>query len=495
MAESAKHKVTFAIGWSSLASVINYVMLFSRTFILVRFLAPNDFGIMALSLLLVTTIKQFSYMGLEQAVIQDTATTAKTMDTIWTVSIARGLLFFAIIIGVTPYYAAYFSEPALIPILTLVSFSAIFNGFRNSYVVASQKSLDFDLLFKLNVTTAVVEFITTVTLAIIYGDVIALAIGYLTGSITGCILSFVIFKSRPNLHFSTSEFLKLFHFGKWIFTGGIVIFLILNIDTFVVGKILGVVLLGYYQVAFRLANFAATDIVLTFSKALYPAYSYVKGDMHMLKKYFLTTIFFISVTVLPLMTLVGLYADSFVALFIGITWEEMVSPLKVLIIFGIFRSFASICGYIFWTLGCPKIQTMISLAQLLIIVLCIFPLISMFSITGAAWAVTAPLMLMSVVSFFCVFQLLKINFDDCIKYFLAPLSALLTLVITILTIQAYLPNISSITIFILNSFLLAFVYLLYLFIFDHFGSCIGRNLVMDLYNFIKNKRRQKLNQH
>ena len=104
----------------------------------------------------------------------------------------------------------------------------IFNGCRNSYVVASQKALDFDLLFKLNVITAVVEFITTVTLAIIYGDVIALAIGYLTGSVTGCILSFVIFKSRPNLYFSKSEFFRLFHFGKWVFSGGIVIFLILN---------------------------------------------------------------------------------------------------------------------------------------------------------------------------------------------------------------------------------------------------------------------------
>ncbi len=487
MAESAKHKVTFAIGWSSLASVINYVILFSRTFILVRFLAPNDFGIMALSLLLVTTIKQFSYMGLEQAVIQDTATTAKTMDTIWTVSIARGLLFFAIIIGVTPYYAAYFSEPALIPILTLVSFSTIFNGFRNSYVVASQKSLDFDMLFKLNVTTAVVEFITTVTLTIIYGDVIALAIGYLTGSITGCILSFVIFKSRPNLHFSTSEFLKLFHFGKWIFTGGIVIFLIINIDTFVVGKILGVVLLGYYQVAFRVANFAATDIVLTFSKALYPAYSYVKGDMHMLKKYFLTTIFFISVTVLPLMTLVGLYADSFVALFIGITWEEMVSPLKVLIIFGIVRSFGSITGYVFWTLGRPKIQTMISLAQLLLIVLCIFPLISKFSITGAAWAVTLPLMLTSIVSFFLTVKLLSINFDDCLTYFLSPLLAWVTLVFAILMIQTVFPNIPSIASFILNAIFLAFIYLGFLYIFDNFGSRKGRNLMMQLFEVIKNK--------
>jgi lipopolysaccharide exporter len=487
MVISAKHKVVKAIGWSSLASVINYVILFSRTFILVRFLAPDDFGIMALSLLLVTTIKQFSHMGLEQAVIQDTTTTAKTMDTIWTISILRGFLFFAIIIVVTPYYAEYFSESALIPILTVVSFTAIFNGFRNSYVIASQKSLDFDLLFKLNVITAVVEFITTITLAIIFADVIALAIGYLTGSVTGCILSFIIFKSRPTLHFSKSEFFKLFHFGKWVFTGGIVIFLIHNLDTTVVGKMLGVALLGYYQIAFRIANFAATDIVLTFSKALYPSYSYIKGDTQMLKNYFLTTIFFISVTVLPLMTLVGLYADSFVALFIGSTWAEMVSPLKVLIIFGVLRSFGSITGSVFWSLGRPKIPTMISTAQLLLVILCIFPLISKFSITGAAWSVTLPLMCTSIVSFFLTIKLLRINFDDCLTYFLSPLLALVTLVIAISIIHVFFPNITSIGIFLLNSIFLGFIYLVFLYIFDHFGSRKGRNLMTQLFEVIKNK--------
>ena len=187
------------------------------------------------------------------------------------------------------------------------------------------------------------------------------------------------------------------------------------------------------------------------------------------------------------MTLVGLYADSFVALFIGSTWGEMVSPLKVLIIFGIVRSFASITGYVFWTLGRPKIQTMISLAQLLLIILCIFPLISKFSITGAAWSVTLPLMCTSIISFFLTVKLLRINFDDCLTYFLSPLLALVTLVIAISILQALFPNIISIGTFLLNSIFLGFIYLVFLFIFDHFGSGKGRYLMAQLFEVIKNK--------
>ena len=91
---SNTNKVISSLGWSSLSSGLNYFILLARTFVLVRFLAPSDFGLMALSLLLVTVIKQFSSIGLEQAIIQDDHLQKKTINTVWTVSIIRGILFF-----------------------------------------------------------------------------------------------------------------------------------------------------------------------------------------------------------------------------------------------------------------------------------------------------------------------------------------------------------------------------------------------------------------
>lgn len=486
MGDTAKrNKVLRGVGWSSLGSIVNYILLFSRTFILVRFLAPGDFGIMALSLLLVTIIKQFSGVGLEQAVIQAEVVTKQTIDTVWTVSIIRGFLFFGLLIIISPHYADYFDEPALIPILTILSSAAIFNGFRNSYIVGSEKALKFDLLFKLNIITAVVEFTTTIILVILYADAVALALGYITGSITGLILSFILFKERPNFNFSSSEFFKLFHFGKWVFGGGVLIFLILNIDTLVVGKALGVVLLGYYQIAFRIANFAATDIVLTFSKSLYPSYAFIRNDIVMLKNYFLTTIFLISVTILPLMILIGMFADSFVLLFIGNSWEEVIGPLKILLIFGTIRSFASVCGYIFWAVGRPKIQSIASLIQLILIAIIIVPLTYQYGISGSAMSVTMPLIFSFIISLYYTVKILKIGIDDCLHFLRTPLFASVSLVLTIFLIKSILPGVSSILMFVANAFFLGGLYLLYLFIFDYFGSQVGRNLLVTALNFLK----------
>ena len=131
--KNIQNKVISGIGWSSFSSIISYLLIFSRIFILVRFLSPDDFGIMALSLMLLAVMKQFSHVGLEQAVIQEENISEQTINTVWTVSIIRGVIFFALINIFTPFYANYFNESELVSILTILSFSAIFNGLKNSF--------------------------------------------------------------------------------------------------------------------------------------------------------------------------------------------------------------------------------------------------------------------------------------------------------------------------------------------------------------------------
>jgi len=470
-------KVVSGVGWSSFSSIINYVLLFTRTFILVRFLAPEDFGVMALSLLLVTVMKQFSHIGLESAIIQEDEVNKRTINTVWTVSIVRGFLFFGLINIFSPFYASFFDEPELITILTILSFAAIFNGFKNSYVVSTEKELRFDVLFKLTVITNLVEFITTIVLAIMYVDAMALAVGYVVGSITGLILSFALIERKPRFVFNRYEFFKLFKFGKWVFGSGILIFLILNIDTTVIGKVLGVAMLGYYQIAFRLGNFAATDIVLTFSKSIYPSFSLVKDDLAILKGYFFTTILIISAVILPIMVIVGFYAESFVTNFIGQNWTQIILPLKILIIFGLIRSFASVCGYVFWAVGKPKIPANISLAQLLLISIIILPLTNEYGIAGTALAVTIPLAITSIISFYFVSVELKANLKDFLEYLLSPFLSVVFLLVTIFVMKLQFEYIDSTLWFVVNAIFLMLIYSLYLFVFDYFGNKKISNIV------------------
>lgn len=486
--KNTQNKIISGLGWSSFSSIINYILIFLRVFILVRFLSPDDFGIMALSLMLLAVMKQFSHVGLEQAVIQEEDVNERTINTVWTVSIIKGVIFFALINLFSPYYANYFDESELISILTILSFSAIFNGFKNSYISSTEKNMRFDVLFKINVSSNLIEFITSVVLAIIYQNVIALAIGYLASSIVRMVLSFFLLKDRPSFAFNTDEFFKLFKFGKWVFGSGVLVFLIVNIDTTVIGKILGVTILGYYQIAFRLGNFAATDIVLTFSRAIYPSFSLVKQDLNILKKYFLTTILFIFITTMPIMLIIGFYAESFVTYFIGSNWLEVIVPLKILVAFGIIRSMASMCGYVFWALGKPKIATNISFFQLILISIIILPLTNQFGIIGTAISVTIPLFISSFISFYYVALELKIKFKDLIEFLSSAFISIILLIITICIMRWQFDYIDSIFIFLVNATILVAAYSLYLLLFDYFGKRKVINIIKAILQRIEKKK-------
>lgn len=484
---SNSNKVISSLGWSSISSILSYLILLARTFILIRFLAPSDFGVMALSLLLITILKQLSSIGLEQAVIQDDFLKKRTINTVWTVSIVRGILFFLVINLLSPYYANFFDNLRLVEILTIISFATIFNGFKNSYLSVAQKKLNFKKLFIVSSLSVTIEFLTTIILAIIYKDVVALAYGYLIGSMVGMSISFLVIKERPKFSFDYEEFIRLFDFGKWVFGGGILIFISLNLDTSVIGKLLGATLLGYYSIAFRFSNFAATDVVLTFSQSLYPSFSLVKDNKEILKEYFLNTMLIISVIILPVLILLGIYADSFVLHLLGENWEKAIWPLRILVIFGLMRSYVSICGFIFWSLGVPHIQSKILFIQIILITISIIPFTLKLGITGTAISVTFALMVSFLMHFYIAFQQLKIKFKDLLLYFSSIFKGSIFLLALISLIKILPFEINSVILFILNFLSLFTFYIMITLLFDLYGNKKIINLVQKTYFYLKAK--------
>ena len=56
--------------WSFALRFSNRLFVFVRIFVLARLLAPNDFGLMGLALLLMTAIEKFSETGFSAALVQ-----------------------------------------------------------------------------------------------------------------------------------------------------------------------------------------------------------------------------------------------------------------------------------------------------------------------------------------------------------------------------------------------------------------------------------------
>jgi len=359
-----------------------------RLIILARILSPSDFGVMGIALLTMSILEIFSETGFQHALIQKKENIKSYLDSAWTVLILRGFVLFVILYFIAPYAAVFFNTPEAKPIIRVIGFSILFQAFTNIGITYFKKELEFNKEFIYQLTGTLADFIVAISAVLILRNVWALVLGLLAGNITRCFVSYLIHPYKPRLYFALEKVKELFGFGKWILGSSILIFLLGQGDDIFVGKLLGATMLGFYQLAYRISNMPATEITHVISQVTFPAYSKLQDDLPKLRESYLKVLQVTAFLSFPVAGLIFILAPDFTRIFLGEKWMPMVLAMQVLCILGALRSIAAASGPIFLALGRPDFETKISVAELALLAILIYPLTTKWGITGTAISIS-----------------------------------------------------------------------------------------------------------
>jgi len=365
-----------------------------RTLVIARLLLPEDFGLLGLALISLSFIETFSQTGFQAALIQKTGEITSYLDTVWTISVIRGLLLSTILFFAAPFAAAFFCNSDAVWVIRAVGVTAAITGLSNPGVVNLQRELKFRRIFTYDFVCTLVEFAAACVLIFWFRDVWALVGGLLFGNFARTVLSYVIHPYKPKFYLDLDKFHNLFKFGIWILVSSVVVFLSGQGDDIVVGRVLGVSALGFYQMAYRLANLTATEVTHTVSKVSFPSYSILKGERERLKKAYLRVLKFNSMLSFPLASGIVVIAPEFTRTILGEKWLPMVPAMQVLAIFGLLRSIGATIGPLLIAIGKPRTDAIMQAIQLLIMAILIYPFSRSFGIFGTSIAVTIPAAIM-----------------------------------------------------------------------------------------------------
>jgi len=83
--ETLSRKVAKGGFWVFFLRIVNRGFSLIRLIILARILSPNDFGLMGIALLTMSTLETFSQTGFQQALIQKKEDIKSYLDNAWTV--------------------------------------------------------------------------------------------------------------------------------------------------------------------------------------------------------------------------------------------------------------------------------------------------------------------------------------------------------------------------------------------------------------------------
>jgi O-antigen/teichoic acid export membrane protein len=385
---SVKARVLRSGFWVGLSNIGLTLLNVVRSVALARLLTPEMFGLMGLALIVLRATETFTRPGIAQALIARQQDFESASGTAFTMLVIRGFVLAAVLALLAPWVASFYESPQLTLILQVLAAVFVVNAFANINTIASERELEFRKLSYLAQATNFLGTLVTIGTAWWLRSVWALVIGQVAQAALNTLWSYYFIPGRVRFQFDRAIARELLRYGKFITGASIVTYVAVELDSAVIGKLLGTGQLGFYALAGTIASLVTLNLSRIAAGIMMPAYSKLQGDMAAVRAAYLRVLSLVMLVVLPATLGLIVAADSLLHVVYGAQWVAATIPLQLLAIFGIFRAMFNFTGYLFEGIGHPGVAFKLGALRLAVIAPCMIPLVKLYGLGGAAFAVT-----------------------------------------------------------------------------------------------------------
>lgn len=475
-----KQQAFSGVKWTTLSTLVNTSIQLIQLVLLTQILNRQDFGLMAIVMVVIGFSQLFIDMGVSNAIIYKKEVTNKELSSLYWFNIAIGIFFFVLLFYSSNAIAKFYQADKLSSLLQVVAISFLIQPWGQQFMVFLQKELKFKSLAQVEIASRLVSFSTVIILAYLDYGVYALAIStpvYATCSTLGYnIMGRKHY--RPKLFFSFKKVKSYLNFGLFQMGDKFLNYFALQMDTMLIGKILGIETLGLYNIAKDLTSKPYMIINPIITRVAFPLMSKINDDILKLKKVFLKTLKYLFYLNTFIYTLIIILAEPLVNVLFGPKWLDAISLIQILAITYILRSFGSLAGSLLLSFGKARHAFIWNLLVFTIYPVFIF-MGSYWAITGVAVATTLLQIILFVPNWkLNIHRFVKIDFSEYLITFVKPLlfSALVCIPcypLIVLTGNAIWGMFLTTIIFALFFFLLAMKF--------------EKNLINDVFSFLPTK--------
>jgi lipopolysaccharide exporter len=333
----AAHGFAWVFAWR----MATRIMGLGSTLVLVRLLAPAEFGIVAIAMSFIQSIDQFSQIGVEEALIRMAAPDQQTYDTAFTMIALRCGLTAVIVAAAALPVADFFAEPRLVPIMLVVAGITLLAGLENVGVQDFRREMRFDQEFLFQALPRLAAIVTTIVIAFVWRDYWALVIGTAVNRVTRVAMSYAIHPMRPR--FNLSAWRDLIGFSLW--TWAICVARIIRDQpiTFIIGRALGPAQVGMLSMGAEIALLPSSEIVLPMGRSMFSAFALARRSGEDVEAIFRRLVGMTVMVTMPASIGLALVAAPLVHLMLGPAWTSVTPLLQIIAVGGALGIFGQAC--------------------------------------------------------------------------------------------------------------------------------------------------------
>lgn len=413
--------------------IINIIV----TAILARLLPPEDFGTIALTVVVTSFFDILANAGIGPAIIQNKDINETDLPNLFRFSTYLAfvlvLLFGALIYPISIFYG----KVELISILFLVTIQLFFNTLNVVPLALLLKEKKFQIIAKNAVCSACICGFFSVLAAFNDWGIYSLLITPIGVSIITFVLTvkynfqIVCFKTFA---VSKKSIKKILNFSIYQFLFNFVNYFSRNMDKILLGRYLGFQSLGYYEKSYRLMTLPISTLTNVFTPSLQPVLSDFQNDTTVIRNVYNRIsqyLFFVGTILTPFLCF---SAKEIILILFGEQWMAAVPVFQVLSVSVPFQMVDSLSGSILQSANKIKylFKTGIYCAILNLVIL-VFSLVIFDDIVKISSFISLGFVLNFAISIYyisryAILQSLKDYFSKNVKFFLSMLLCTLPMI-------------------------------------------------------------------
>lgn len=434
-----RHKVLAGIFSTGASKAVLAAAGLLITTILANKLAPKDFGLVGMATVFTAFLSMLGGLGFDSAIIQNRTLSQRQLSTLFWIRLAIGILIGGLLAASAPLIAAFYREPRLSPVLQALSFIFVSSSLYQVHRTSLRKELRFGAIAVNTVTSVLASGALGITLAFLGFGVWSLVLQSISMDLISALLFLRAHPWKPHLTIAWKETAPVVRFGITMASGSLILYLQRNIDSLMVGRLLGAVALGYYSLAYRIMYAPVRQISYIFTDVLFPSLSSIQNDRQLLARNYTRCVKVIALLTFPLMTFVTLFSHEIVDTLFGQQWTEAGTVIGILAPAGALQSVTQIAYVIFPVLGRPKLSVAQYSIGCLLIALGV-ALGSRWGVEGTAWGVLCAGLASCLIAITLVHRLLSIPPSEVVHTYRSALAISAALVALSSLVHTLLPS-------------------------------------------------------
>lgn len=400
--------------WGGGGAFLRLFLQIATQVILARVLGPEQYGLFAMGVIVISFSAFFSDVGIAYGLIQRQHLDSTHIRFVFTWQLVLGLVAAGVLASLSGILAEFFSEPRMAPLILALAPLVLLQAASAVSLNLLKRELDFKSMQIAQTIAYLVAYVCLgIPLALAGAQVWALVVAWAVQSLLSLVLMYRVARHPLGLLFRHDDARSMGYFGGTVLLTNITNWFIGNIDRVVLARTLSSVSVGLYANAYNLVNTPASTLLGFMQPVMYSACAKMQDDPERIRKVYLMLMAGIALGIMPVFFAMAAVANTLVLGLYGQRWVEAAEVLRPIALAMPIVLLWGITTPVLWNSGRATLEFKLQLPLVALWLIAVL-LAVQYSLAALAWTVLGLLLLRTLLFTVIVVRVMGAGLTDCV---------------------------------------------------------------------------------